>query len=184
MVKTKKSGQQFYLIKYLCKIPNSDQSSVISHNRRHTCRYFHGFPFLSFNLNLKFRQIEKFQISAHNISFINFKQPSFPALFQKILMSLNKILGFSSLGFYLDVIEKSSNLCLLFSLTIFHTQSLSICFLKSAPRKRPLIWSIPFDSMTSGGFTIAVQSQKRATSGALGTKRLSTSGNQQVKLRD
>ena len=27
----------------------------------------------------------------------------------------------------------------------------------------PLIWSIPFDSTTSVGFTIAVQSQKRAT---------------------
>ena len=31
------------------------------------------------------------------------------------------------------------------------------------------------------GFTIPVQSQKRATSGAVGTKRLSLSGNQQVK---
>ena len=39
---------------------------------------------------------------------------------------------------------------------------------------------MPFDSTISVGFTIAVQNRKRATSGAVGTKRLSTSGNQQV----
>ena len=33
------------------------------------------------------------------------------------------------------------------------------------------------------GFTISVQSRKRATSGAMGTKRLSLSGNQQVKKK-
>ena len=44
----------------------------------------------------------------------------------------------------------------------------------------PLIWSIPFDSTTTVVLTIVVQSWKRATNGAVGTKRLSLSGNQQV----
>ena len=36
---------------------------------------------------------------------------------------------------------------------------------------------------THVGITIAVQSRKRATIGPVGTKRLSLSGNQQVKFR-
>ena len=42
---------------------------------------------------------------------------------------LKKILSFSTPRFYLDLIEKSSNLCLWFSLTIFHTLSLQTCLL-------------------------------------------------------
>ena len=41
---------------------------------------------------------------------------------------------------------------------------------------------IPFVSATSAGFTITVQSPKRTSSGAVGTKRLSLSGKEEVNL--
>ena len=45
------------------------------------------------------------------------------------------------------------------------------------------ILSISFDFLNSKGFTFAVQSRKRVTSGAMLTKSLSTRWTQQVKNR-
>ena len=51
-------------------------------------------------------------------------------------------------------------------------------FASSTLKTVPLICSIQFDSTSSVAFTIAGQGRKRATSGVVGTKRLSLTGNQ------
>ena len=92
---------------------------------------------------------------------------------------LKKILGFSTAGFYLDLTEKRAIHTFDFRLKFFiHRVYKYVFCLITKKSVAPLIWSIPFDSTTSVGFTIAFQSGKRATSGAVGTKRLSLSGNQ------
>ena len=98
-------------------------------------------------------------------------------------MFWKKILGFSIPGFYLDLIVLAFY-TFDFRLPFFPLQVYRYVFcIITEKNGAPLIWPIPFDFTTSVSFTIAVQSRKRAISGAVRTKRLSTSVNQEVNSR-